>query len=212
MSKLNLLFLDETAVRIGIAPSRTLVAPGEQPYVVVEDTSSYARRYDMIACCSGDRVFPPIVYSPSERSDTGVKGINMQMLSKYINSILAQAIAALDRYPLVLVLDRATIHNCDKIKQSLVDGGCQDVAEVVKLPTQAAKRISPLDNALFNTWKQRIKNRAPITESNMEQIMCDEWNNLDARLIHSNYQHCLLLPRQNIYGDCPDPVAHKHEV
>ena len=66
-AKTKLPFLGETYVRIGTCQPHTLVAPGEEPYVVVDDTDGYAPRYDMIACCSGERVFPPFIFTPKER-------------------------------------------------------------------------------------------------------------------------------------------------
>ena len=38
----RILFLDETALRLSAAPTHTIVLPGEQPYVLATDTSSYA--------------------------------------------------------------------------------------------------------------------------------------------------------------------------
>jgi hypothetical protein len=46
-----------------------IVLPGEKEYVEVTDNSSYARRYDMIACCNGDQVLPPIIFTPEDRQD-----------------------------------------------------------------------------------------------------------------------------------------------
>ena len=66
-SKSKVIFLDETKISVREHRQRTLVAPGEPPYIVVEDSSAYAAKYDMIACCSADRVFPPMVYSPEDR-------------------------------------------------------------------------------------------------------------------------------------------------
>jgi len=48
--------------------------------VIVEDTTQYAKRFNMIACCTSEEVLPPIIFSPSERQQMGVKGINKQML------------------------------------------------------------------------------------------------------------------------------------
>src|SRR3954451_18392207 len=110
LSKYNLLFLDETALRLNTAPTSTIVAPGETNYVIVEDTTAYALRYDMIACCTADRVFPPRIFNVTDRMLAKSKGINREMLLHYIHDLLAQACGALDRYPLILVLDRARIH------------------------------------------------------------------------------------------------------
>src|SRR6185437_14292633 len=104
ISKSNILFLDETHLRVNACPNYTLVAPGEHPYVIVDDTTQYAKRYDMIACCTSKEVFPSIIYSPTERKDSGVKGINTKMLITYIQKTLAPAAGALDRYPLYCLL------------------------------------------------------------------------------------------------------------
>lgn len=210
LSKLNLLILDESGGRVSVAPTHTLVAPGESAYVVVEDDSAYARRYDMIACCTYDRVFPPIIYTPEDRAALGVDGVRAFMLEHYINTVLAQAVAALDRYPLTLVLDKSKVHNVDRIKQAFIDGGCQDLVDIVVLPSKAAKRMSPLDNALFHTWKENIRRRGPISSSNLEQVMADSWTQLTARDIQPHYHHCLLMRYQDVYADCPDASAHQH--
>ncbi len=210
IDKSHIIFLDETALRVNAAPTHTLVAPGENSYVVVEDDTSYARRYDMIACCSLDRVFPPIIYTPNERRQEGVSGINGDMLISYIQNVLAQALGALDLYPLILVLDRSPIHNEEKIMEAFHDWGCQELTQVIKMPTQAAKRMSPLDNALFHDWKERCRKHARITNRNIEQIMADEWNKTTSSQLNAHYHNCLLFQRQNVYADCPSPSSHRH--
>ena len=210
IDKKNILFLDETAMRLNEAPTRTLVYPGESEYVVVEDTTVYAKRYDMIACCTGNEVLPPIIFSPDERKQINVKGINTKMLVKYIQDILAQACGALDRYPLYLVLDKATCHSKDKILEVFHDNGCQSLVDIWYMPTQAAKRMSPLDNSIFHDWKERVRKRYPITQDNILQLMADEWNNQPTSNIFSHYRHCGLTGRANLYFDCPQPATHKH--
>jgi hypothetical protein len=66
---------------------------------------------------------------------------------KYIQDILAQACGALDRYPLYLVLDKSTIHNKEEMLEAFHDNGCQELVDILKMPTQAPKRMSPQDNA-----------------------------------------------------------------
>jgi hypothetical protein len=210
-SKGNVLFLDETHVRLSAAPARTLVAPGEKEYVVVEDTSTYARRFDMIACVSGKEVLPPIIYTPDDRKAHNAKGINTDMLITYVQQILAQACGALDRYPLYLMLDKATCHSKAKLLEAFHDHGCQELVDIWFMPTQAAKRMSPLDNSLFHEWKERVRSRHPITESNITQLMSDEWNNLPPQHIFHYYKHCGLTGQGKAYFDCPNPSVHKHK-
>lgn len=206
----HVLFLDETALRVNEAPRHTLVLPGETAYVVVDDNSSYARRWDMIACCSIDQVFPPIIYSPNERKQEGVKGINKAMLLEYVRNILAQACGALDRFPLYLVLDRACIHDTADLLQAFHDWGCQEMVEVILLPAKAAKRMSPLDNSIFHDWKERCRKHAVLTERNIERVMADEWNAQTPKQLYGHYKHCGLLGRRNPFFDCPDSRAHGH--
>ncbi len=207
-----MLFLDETALRLNEAPTSTLVAPNQTQYVVVEDNTAYSKRWDMIACCSGTQVFPPIIYTPKDRADAGVKGINKKMLIKYIQDILAQAIGSTDEYPVTLVLDKATIHNEKEILDTFHLNGAQNVQQIVKMPTQAAKRMSPLDNAMFHEWKERCRNRQTITMSNIQQIMSDEWNRFTKEETYSHYQHCGLTSSTQPLFDCPLPSTHAHEM
>ena len=208
-NKKQLLFLDETAVRLSEAPTSTLVLPGEKQYVIATDTSSYAKRFDMIACINRDQTFAPVIYTPSERSSVGVKGINTEMLIDYIYSTLGQETAALDNPPLTLVVDRARIHQEEGILDAFRERGGH-VMEVMKMPPNAAKRLSPLDNALFHDWKEAIRRHGPLTLSNIEQVMADEWNRISTDKIQSHYKHCGLIGRVDSYFDCPDPTSHCH--
>ena len=142
----RILFLDETALRLSAAPTHTIVLPGEQPYVLATDTSSYAARYDMIAVCSGVETLLPKVYTPAERKGAAVRGVNSAMLQQFIDDTLAQAVEGLDRYPLTLVLDQASIHkNVDAIRQAFHDRGSQAIKDILLMPPNAAKRMSPLE-------------------------------------------------------------------
>jgi hypothetical protein len=203
----HILFLDETHKREGDLESCTIVLPGEHPFVETPSTSSYSLRYDMIACCSGEKVLPPIIYSPKERD----KGINQHMLLEYIRNLLAQAAGALDVFPLYLVLDRAGIHDEGKIIQEFHDWGCQELVEVIKMPPAAAKRLSPLDNSLFNLWRHRVLSSGPLSKQNIKQKMSAAWETITRDDILAQYRHCGLMRKQDPYFDCPDPEGHAHE-
>lgn len=203
----HILVLDETHKREGDVDGYSIFLPGEPPLIETSATSSYAARYDMIACCSGRSVLPPIIYSSKERE----RGVNQEMLLEYIRNLLAQAAGALDVYPLLLVLDKSTIHNEDKIMQEFHDWGCQELIEVIRIPTASAKRLSPLDNSLFNLWRQRVLASGPLTKSNIKQRMSDAWNSITSADLLAQYRHCGLLRHQNVYFDCPDPASHRHD-
>ncbi len=212
ISKRKILFLDETHLRLNEAPRTTLMVPGETEYVIVEDNTTYSKRFDMIACCSGTQVFPPIIFAPDERKLIGTKGINKKMLHKYVQDILTQAVGVTDEYPVYLVFDKASIHNEQELLDTFHLNGAQNVTQVLKMPTQAAKRISPLDNSMFHQWKERCRNREKITMKNIKQIMADEWNKFTKEQIYSYYQHCGLVGYNDPYADCPASTVHTHTI
>lgn len=208
--KKQLLFLDQTHQRLNAAENYTLVAPGRTAVVEATDTTAYSARFDMIACCSAEHIFPPKIFSPSEREQMGVRGINKRMLHHYIQYILGPATAALDVSPLTLVLDRASIHNVDDLLQEFRDWGGGNVMQIIKMPAQAAKRMSPLDRSIFHDWKEATRKHAPLTTRNVEQVMADEWNNLKPRILKAHYRHCCLTGNRDPYFDCPVPLEHNH--
>lgn len=204
----KVLFLDETALRLNVGPLRTLVSPHQQPNVLATDTSSYAPRFDMIACCIGDQVLLPKIYTPKERADADVKGINTVMVHQFIDDVLAQAVEGLNRYPITLVLDRASIHtNTESILQAFRDRSSESIKQILLMPPNAAKRMSPLDNALFHDWKQECRKRAPATKTTIQRIMNDAWNKMNPT---PHYKHCGLMRGQDPYFDCPNPAIHRH--
>ena len=202
----HILVLDETHKREGDVDNYTIVLPGEPPYIETSATDSYASRYDMIACCSGYTVLPPIIYSPTERD----KGVTQAMLLEYIRNLLAQSAGALDTFPLILLLDKAPIHSEGKIIETFHDWGCQELTEVIRIPTASAKRLSPLDHSLFNLWRQRVLSSGPLTKRNIKQRMSDAWNSFTSSEIQAQYRHCGLMRHQDVYFDCPNPAAHRH--
>jgi hypothetical protein len=205
----RILFLDETAVRLSESAKHTLVLPGEQPFVEATETTAYSKRYDMIACCVGDQVLLPKIFSPADRASADVRGINGAMLHQFIDDVLAQAVEGLDRYPLTLVLDRAPIHmNIDAIRQAFHNRGSEAIKDILLMPPNAAKRLSPLDNSLFHDWKEEVRKQCPVTQRTIERVMSDAWMKVKPA---PHYTHCGLARNQDPYFDCPTPALHRHD-
>jgi hypothetical protein len=201
---------DESNLYIEEGPKRTLVAEGETQFVVVPEETNKCERYDIIIVITADRVLPPIIYSPEDRREWGVSGIRIGMIEDYIQDILAQAVNALDRYPLYLLMDRAPCHVEDKIKAAFQSFGLNDITELKKYPPRAAKRISPLDNALIHEWKEKVRSNYPITKNNIKSIMTKCLNEIPVRHIRNYYRHCGYTYAHSPYFDCPAPAQHRH--
>lgn len=131
------------------------------------------------------------------------------MLIDYILNTLGQETAALDIPPLYLIVDRAGIHNEEAIMDAFRERGGH-VVYLLKMPAGAAKRLSPLDNALFHDWKEAIRKHGPLTVENIEQVMSDEWNNIVEKKINAHYKHCGLMRHADVYADCPSRASHHH--
>jgi len=164
----------------------------------------------MIACCVGDQVLLPKIFSPAERAGVDARGINGAMLHQFIDDVLAQAVEGLDRYPLTLVLDRAPIHlDLAALRQSFSDRGSESITDILFMPLNAAKRLSPLDNSIFHDWKEEVRKHTPVTRDTIEQVMNDAWMKVKPQ---PHYKHCGLTRNTDPYFDCPAPDIHQHET
>lgn len=210
LQKQNLIYMDETHLKVNEAPRNTIVAPGEQSLVIVDDNTSYAARYDMITFISSTRVFPAVIFSPEERKARGVSGITSAMLLESIVEPIGPALGAYDRYPLRILCDKATIHNREKMMTSLTEGYCNEVVDIKFMPSKAAKRLSPLDNGLFHDWKERCRKHSPLTKANIKSVMITEWERTTADQLQTYYRHCGLTRVHDPYYDCPQPSLHRH--
>jgi hypothetical protein len=211
VSNNKIIFIDETHIKINEASTTTTpVAPGEKPYVVVTDSSSYAARYDMIAAIVGNKVLPPLIFTPQDRKARKANGINSEMFIDYIENILYPSISELDPCPIYLVLDKLNIYNVSKIEQAFCDVGCTELTEILIIPIQAAKRVNSLNNTLFHEWKERIRQNSLLTEENVVMTMINEWYNTKEVNIKHHYGHCAITYGQNVYKYCPFPLNHRH--
>lgn len=211
ISNRKLLFLDESHIRISEAPTTTLVAPGESAHVVVDDNTKYAARYDIIICINGERALPCIIYSPSDRKRLKVDGIRAFMVEQFIDDILAQAVGALDEYPLYLIIDNSPAHNRERMLEAFRDRGCQDLKDIIFMPPNASKRLSPLDNGFIHEWKERVRQQGRMKPNTIIQHMHNQLHQIPAKHIHNFYRHCALTDGTDAYYDCPAPHRHRHQ-
>jgi hypothetical protein len=132
------------------------------------------------------------------------------MLIDYIETVLCPSINVLDQCPIYLVFDKSNIHNVSKVEQALRNHECTKSVKVLFIPTQAAKRINPLDNTLFHEWKERMRQHSLLTEETLITTMINEWYNTEAKNIKHHYDHCAITRGQDVYKDCPFPSKHCH--
>ena len=81
---------------------------------------------------------------------------------------------------------------------------------IIKIPTQSAKRLSPLDNALFHDFKEKVRKSCPLSLNMIEQTMITAWKKVTAKQIQGHYRNCGLMRRADAFADCSNPSVHQH--
>lgn len=206
----HLVVLDETGIRLDEIPRKTLVAKGENEIILVDDSSGFAPRYDIICCVNGNTCLPLRVYSPEERRKLGVDGIRKEMFNDFVVNELAQAVGSIDLYPLYLIMDKCKVHNRAELLEAFHTNGAQNVKDIWYLPTQSAKRMSVLDNALIHEFKERVRAQYPIHKHTLISSITKAWHSIPYQHIKSYYHRCGLVRDDPLFYDCPDPYLHHH--
>jgi hypothetical protein len=209
IAKQKLLVLDETHCRLSEVPTHSVVLPGESPTVTVTDTGAYAARIDMIGCIHTSGALPAFTLTPVQRQQEGVRGLTTNQLIRYIADTLGPAVRALGQSSFVLILDNSRIHNRRRIIDEFSTAGVV-IEDIMYLPAQAAKRLSPLDNALFHDWKERVRTHCPLSLRRIPGIMTREFEGISKAQIEAHYRHCGFIRGCSAYFDCPQPSVHKH--
>jgi len=69
-----------------MVPRRTLVAPGQQPLILVQEPSAYAKRFDFIGAVNGSQPIACGTFTPEDRVSLRVKGFRQKVINQSINN------------------------------------------------------------------------------------------------------------------------------
>ncbi|CAF1312119.1 unnamed protein product [Didymodactylos carnosus] len=69
-------------------------------------------------------------------------------------------------------------HNKVAMIQTLRAGKCESVKQILHIPTTSAKYLSPLDNPLWHSIKQFIRNRHPLTVTDIPLLLSEAFYSL----------------------------------
>jgi hypothetical protein len=79
------------------------------------------------------------------------------------------------------------------------NGGCFEIVDIKYIPTKATMRLSPLGNAIWHEWKDKVRQHAPLTSTNIVSQMMTAYYSITP---NSYYRHCGLTHGQSVYKDC----------
>ncbi len=186
----QLIFIDEVAMYSTMVPQRTLVAPGQQPLILVREPSSYAKRFDFIGAINGSQPIACGTITPEHRASLGVKGFRQKMVNQWITDTLAPSINQLGIKNLYLICDKSSSHNRIDMMRALHAGKCYCVKEILHMPTGSAKYLSALDNPLWHSFKETIRSKHPLILIDIPVLLSQTFYSLSTQQIKNAYRKC----------------------
>ena len=164
VSKNRLIFIDGSGMRFEPRPLTGLAPSGQTPKTSVEKAEKYEPRVDIMGAISynGPLRVRQKLPSKGEQSQTrlkkiGVKGYTKPMVKNFLRLRLAPKIKAMKVERVILCMDKGLSFKEEEAKEQLRLGGANNLEAVWILPTNSAKYVSPLDNTLWHSLKQRVR-------------------------------------------------------
>jgi hypothetical protein len=197
--KTQLVFMDQSCIQFGAIPLRGLAPPKIRP-AVAHAACFYPPRFDFMGAISYNGPLSCKVLSPNERRRLAVKGWQKHMVLDFMRDMLAKDLAKMDPLPITVVIDKLLKITWDDVMTALHNGGCQNAARVLVIPTAGGKHVSPLDNCLWAEWKRRVRTSKFVTHDGMSKRMRTAFEAITTTQIRGWYKHCALTKRQDPEG------------
>jgi hypothetical protein len=194
----HLVFVDQTNLNESMRPARGLAPRGKPARVSSRTAPRYTPRIDVIGACHAHGVLPITFLTPEERTRKGVKGWTKTMVLEWVRDVLGPAIDGLGVDDVIVVFDRGLAMRSHQAMTALKDGGCKNVSQVWVMETGIAKHVSPLDNALWHEWKDRVRKNEPISQLSAVRIGETEWNATPPAHVEDYYRKCALTRGTNL--------------
>ena len=186
-----------------MVPQRTLVAPGQQPVILVRQPSAYAKRFDFIGAINGSQPIACGTLTPEHRVTLRVKGFRKKVVNQWITDTLAPSIIQLDIKNLYLICDKSSSHNPIDMMQALRGGKCYCVKKILQMPTGSAKYLSPLDNPLWHSFRETIRSKHPLTSIDIPALLSQTFYSLSTQQIKNAYRKCGYTYETDVCYDRP---------
>ena len=89
-------------------------------------------------------------------------------------------------------MDKGLAFKEEEVKEEFKLAGINKVKDVWILPTNTAKYVSPLDNNLWHSLKERVRARKPRSEDGTARIVEEEFMNISSTDIQNYFKNCKL--------------------
>jgi hypothetical protein len=102
-----------------------------------------------------------------------------------------------------MICDGSRAHNQASMIQALRAGKCESVKQVLYMPAGSAKYLSPLDNPLWHSIKEFVRNRHPLSIDDIPSLLSEAFYSLSKEQIQNAYRKCSLVYGTDEYYDRP---------
>jgi len=209
VAKDRLVFLDGSGLRSEPRPLTGLSPVGTPAKTTTEKAEKYEPRVDIMGAISYNAPLACETKTSEQRKKVansrkkkmGVKGYTKDMVKKFLKTQLAPQIREMKTKEVIVCMDKGLSFKSEEAKNELRLGGAENVKDVWILPTNTAKHVSPLDNTLWHSLKQRVRARKPRSEAGTARIVKQEFMRISAMDIQSYYRNCRLTTRSNLKDD-----------
>jgi transposase len=123
------------------------------------------------------------------------------MVKDFLKRKLSPKLARMNEEKVIICMDKGLKLKPDEVKEAICEGGSQNIDSVWIFPTNTAKFVSPLDNTLWHSLKERVRSRKPGTEDETAEVLRDEFMKITDTEIHNYYKHCALTRGSDSYKD-----------
>ena len=101
-------------------------------------------------------------------------------------------------------MDKGLTSKEEEAKNEFKLGGTDKVKEIWILPTNTAKFVSPLDNNLWHSLKERVRAKKPRSEVETARIVEEEFMNISKTDVTNYFKNCKLTRRADPSEDLDD--------
>jgi hypothetical protein len=137
----------------------------------------------------------------SKTKKKGVRGYTKEMVKNFLKIKLAPKIKAMGVKKVIVCMDKGLAFKEQEATKQLRLGGATNVLKVWILPRNTAKYVSPLDNTLWHSLKQRVRARKPNSEQETATVAEEEFMAISQTDIHNYFRNCKLMKGQDATCD-----------
>ena len=208
VAKHRLVFIDGSGMRAEPRSLTGLAPIGQIPKTRAKKPEKYQPRVDIFGynqplACETKTSVQRKATTNARTKKKGVKGYTKTMVKNFLKNKLAPKIKSMEVQKVIVCMDKGLAFKEQEAKEQLRLGGAHNVEKIWILPKDTAKYVSPLDNTLWHSLKEKVRARKPRSEAATARVIKEEFMGITQMEIHNYYRNCKLTHRSDPLEDLP---------